>query len=223
MYGGPLLFDIHDLPKYVEFAGDGARTANILHIAELLNQGSIIAVVRGKAEFGPRALGHRSLLAVPHLENMKTRMNRLKFREWWRPVAPMVTVEDAKRLFVGPSVWSPYMTFAVEIKKEFRSSLPAVMHFDGTARLQTVDKRDNIWLWKLLKAMKKKTGKAMLCNTSFNTRGKPILNKLSEAMKMLFELPDLDYVLIDDILFSKPGASRTRALWSQEQTTATKE
>ena len=218
VYGGPDLFDIQDVPKYVEKAGgDGARKVTVDELAELLNEGKIIALVRGRSEFGPRALGHRSLIAVPHLDNMKKRLNRLKYREWWRPVAPMVTTEEARRLFVGPSLWSPYMTFAAEIKEEFRKSLPAIVHFDGTARLQTVERKKNEWLWRLLEAVKKKTGKGVLCNTSFNTRGKPILNRMREAMKMLFELPDLNYVLVGDVLFSKLGAERTQRLWRRHQ------
>ena len=99
MYLGPLLFDRHAVPAYIEMAGlgYGARTVDVEDLASILNDGAIIAVVRGRSEFGPRALGHRSLIAVPHLPEIKQKMNRLKFREWWRPVAPMVTLEDAKR------------------------------------------------------------------------------------------------------------------------------
>lgn len=111
---------------------------------------------------------------------------------------------------------SPYMSFAVTIKEEFRQELPAVVHFDGSARLQTVERSQNDWLWRLLEAVKKKTGKAMLCNTSFNTKGRPILNRIREAMKMLHELPDLDYVLVGDVLFNKKGAEKTRSLWEAE-------
>ena len=214
LYAGPLLFDLAKVPSYVTLAGnDGARQVNVEELADILNKGAIVAIVRGRSEFGPRALGHRSLVAVPHLQGMKERMNRLKYREWWRPVAPMVTIEDARRLFVGSQIWSPYMTFAVKIKNEYVASLPAVVHFDGSARLQTVDQKQNKWLWDLLEAVKKKTGKAMLCNTSFNTRGKPILNRMNEAMKMLMELEDLDYVLVDDVLFNKMGAKKTQSLW----------
>ena len=141
---------------------------------------------------------------------------KLLCREWWRPVAPMVTLEDAKRLFAGPSVRSPYMSFAPKIREKFRDELPAVVHFDGTARLQTVEQSQNDWLWRLLEAVKKITGKAMLCNTSFNTKGRPIVNRMREAMRMLYELPDLDYILVGDVLFNKNGAEKTRRLWGAE-------
>jgi carbamoyltransferase len=209
-YMGPLLFDQDLVPTLSKLAR--SKRINVNELSEILADGKIVAVVRGMQEFGPRALGHRSLLAIPNDLNIKTRLNRLKAREWWRPVAPVVTIEDSKKIFES-NPWSPAMSFAATVKPEYREKLPAVVHFDNTARLQTVTKRQNGWLWKLLNAVKRFTGTAILCNTSFNTKGKPILNRAVEAMQMLCELEDLDYVVIDDMLFDKEAAMRTKPLW----------
>ena len=209
-YMGPLLFDQDLVPTLAKLAH--SKHVNVNELSEILADGKIVAVVRGRQEFGPRALGHRSLLAIPNDSNIKTRLNRLKAREWWRPVAPVVTIEDSKKIFES-NPWSPVMSFAATVKPEYREKLAAVVHFDNTARLQTVTKQQNGWLWKLLNAVKRFTGTAMLCNTSFNTKGKPILNRAVEAMQMLCELEDLDYVVIDDMLFDKEAAMRTKPLW----------
>eukprot|EP00439_Symbiodinium_sp_Y106_P021694 s8167_g2.t1 len=161
----------------------------------------IIAVVRGRQEFGPRALGHRSLLAVPDA-TMKDRMNRLKARQWYRPVAPMIAEEDLVEVF-GRRILSPYMSMAPEVLEETRKKFPALAHFDGTARHQSVSRADEPWVHALLLAVGRRTGLAALINTSFNTKGKPIVNTVRECLRMLDELPDLDYVLIEDWLFEK--------------------
>jgi len=167
----------------------------------------ILAVVRGRQEFGPRALGRRSLLAVPDSVGARNRLNRLKRRQWYRPVAPMVAEETMIETF-GRSVPSPYMTMAPDVLLEVARSFPALAHLDGTARHQSVSKIDDAWLHALLRAVGKRTGLAALINTSFNTRGKPICNTLKEALTMLDEEPDLDYLLVDDWLFAKPGTPR---------------
>ena len=170
----------------------------------------IIAVVRGRQEFGPRALGHRSLLAVTTDADMPDRMNRLKARQWYRPVAPMIAEEAMAQVF-GKSVPSPYMTMAPMVKPEIRKRYPALSHFDGTARHQSVSKEDEPWVHALLMAVGKLTGLASLINTSFNTKGKPIINTVRESLKALNELPDLDFVLIEDWLFAKRRSLGQRA------------
>lgn len=162
----------------------------------------IIAVVRGRQEFGPRALGHRSLLAVPDSDDMRERMNRLKFRQWYRPVAPMIADEALEEVF-GSAIKSPYMSMAPRVRDDVRARFPALAHLDGTARHQSVGKRDEPWIHELLIAVGRRTGLAALINTSFNTHGKPIVNTVRACLKMLEELPDLDYVLIEDWLFAK--------------------
>ena len=161
----------------------------------------ILAVVRGRQEFGPRALGHRSLLAVPDA-TMKDRMNRLKARQWYRPVAPMIAEEALVEVF-GRRVLSPFMSMAPQVRRDTQEKFPALAHFDGTARHQSVSKADEPWVHALLLAVGKHTGLAALINTSFNTKGKPIVNTVSECLQMLDELPGLDYVVIEDWLFEK--------------------
>ena len=131
-------------------------------------------------------------------------MNVIKFREWWRPVAPMVAVEDALRVFTTLPR-SPYMSFAPDLTDEAKAALPAIVHFDGTARPQIVYAEEAPWLHALLVAVKRRTGWAVLINTSFNTRGKPICNTVAAALDMLDDLDDLDFVLIEDWLFTKAG------------------
>ena len=165
----------------------------------------IIAVVRGRQEFGPRALGHRSLLAVPD-EGMRERMNRLKVRQWYRPVAPMIAEEALEEVF-GFKYSSAYMEFAPMVQEEVRQRFPGIAHFDGTARHQSVSRTDEPWVHALLLAVGKRTGLAVLINTSFNSKGKPIANTVKVSLQMLDELEDLDYVVIEDWLFRTPRGS----------------
>ena len=165
----------------------------------------IVAIVRGRQEFGPRALGHRSLVAVPDSDEVRDRMNRLKHRQWYRPTAPVVAAEAMGDLF-GRNVSSPYMSMAPRVLDATRAKSPALGHLDGTARHQSVEGTDEPWLHALLLAVGRLTGIAALINTSFNTRGKPICNTAKEALAMLDDLPDLDYVLIDDWLFKRRAA-----------------
>lgn len=164
----------------------------------------IIAVVRGRQEFGPRALGHRSLLAVPDSVAMRERMNRLKFRKWYRPVAPMIAEEALEEVF-GRTVKSPSMEMAPVVREDVRKRFPALAHLDGTSRHQSVGSSDEPWIHSLLLAIGRRTGLAAVINTSFNTRGKPIVNTVRSCLKMLDTLEDLDFVLIEDWLFRAPA------------------
>merc|ERR1712228_654305 len=142
-------------------------------------------------EFGPRALGHRSLLAVPDSDAMRDHMNRLKVRQWYRPVAPMIADEALGDVF-GREVKSPYMTMAPLVLEDIRKRFPALAHLDGTARQQSVGEDDEPWIHSLLLAVGKLTGLAALINTSFNTKGKPVVNTIDECMHMLDMQLDLD-------------------------------
>eukprot|EP00438_Fugacium_kawagutii_P002062 Skav212343 [mRNA] locus=scaffold1488:238591:240732:+ [translate_table: standard] len=177
----------------------------------------IIAVVIGRQEFGPRALGHRSLLAVPSYD-MKDRMNQLKVRQSYRPVAPMIADEALEQVF-GQRIESPYMTMAPKVLPNVRENFPGLAHVDGTARHQSVGAKDEPWIHALLLAVGRKTGLAALINTSFNSKGKPIVNTVRECLKMLDELPDLDFVLIEDWLFRKRCCSRDALRESQTRET----
>eukprot|EP00933_Yihiella_yeosuensis_P016348 TRINITY_DN14003_c0_g1_i1.p1 TRINITY_DN14003_c0_g1~~TRINITY_DN14003_c0_g1_i1.p1 ORF type:complete len:137 (-),score=17.98 TRINITY_DN14003_c0_g1_i1:144-554(-) len=135
---------------------------------------------------------------------MRDRMNRLKFREWFRPVAPMIADEALKQVF-GRKVKSPYMTMAPQVLESVRKRFPALAHLDGTARHQSVGESDEPWIHALLIAVGGWTGLAALINTSFNTKGKPIVNTVRGCLEMLEDLPDLDFVVIEDWLFQAPG------------------
>ncbi|CAL1155893.1 unnamed protein product [Cladocopium goreaui] len=199
-YAGFRLWDEEQLEEVARAWGARrlSQLGGVEHLAELLSHGPpgekpIVAVVRGRQEFGPRALGHRSLLAVPDSAKMRDRMNRLKSRQWFRPVAPMIADEALPEVF-GREVKSPYMSMAPRVLKDVLERFPALSHLDGTARHQSVGEADEPWIHQLLLAVAKHTGLAALINTSFNARGQPIANSIKECLKMLTELPDLDYV-----------------------------
>ena len=148
-------------------------------LKELL-KGNIVGVANGKAEFGPRAFGNRSLLADPRLPDMKDKVNQIKKREQFRPFAPAVMEEHAPRFFVmGTRKSSPYMqyTFPCNYSKE----VPAVVHVDGTSRIQTVNREQNEGFYELLKQFYEKTGCPVLLNTSLNIKGQPLVNSRKEA------------------------------------------
>ena len=174
---------------------------------------AIVALVRGRQEHGPRALGHRSLLALPDSEKIRDRLNALKHRQWYRPVAPMIVHEDLDAVFGHEAFTeSPYMSLAPAVLPKVRAIFPAIAHLDGTARHQSVSKDNEPWLWALLRAVARRTGLGVLINTSFNTRGHPIVNTIRDSLEMLDTLPDLDYVIIENWLFSKKPGQRKRDL-----------
>ena len=182
-----------------------SAAAAIPLLAELLAGGAVIGVMRGRQEVGPRALGHRSLLAIP-AAGMKRRMHRLKDRDWYHPIAPVLAAEAVTRAFER-EVFSPYMSFADTMRPEMADEAPAVYHFDGSARPQTVQPGDDKWLHELLRAVGNALqhspraaagalGMPMLINTSLNSRGRPIVNRIDEALRMLTEIDDLDYIYV---------------------------
>ena len=212
-YAGFRLWDLDALPGAAAARGAVSLEAlgGVDFLAKLLNSDAaasgrkpIIAIVRGRQEYGPRALGHRSLVAVPDTDEVRARMNRLKFREWYRPVAPMIADDDLEAAF-GADVRSPYMSLAPRLTDATARAFPALAHLDGTARHQSVGPADEPWVHALLLAVKALTGLGALINTSFNTRGKPICNTVAAALAMLDDLDDLDFVLVEDWLFAKPG------------------
>lgn len=167
-----------------------------------LVKGAIIGVVRGKSEHGPRALGNRSILCNPGIEGMKDTLNKkVKDREWYRPFAPVCRQEDVETYFnfKGESRW---MSFCPTVKEEWRDKLSAITHTDNTARVQTVTKEQNPWLYDLLTKFKEKTGYGVLLNTSFNVNKKPILNSIEEAFQV-YDKTELDSLLIEDMYFTK--------------------
>jgi len=153
--------------------------------AQLIAEGRVIAWDRGRMEYGPRALGNRSILADPAHPEMRDRINAMvKKREAFRPFAPACSIEDASRWFdVAPGEQHPYMISVVDVRPEARPLLPAITHVNGSARLQTVSEGDNPDFHALLVAVGKTTGRQMVLNTSFNVKGQPIVNTPHEAIE----------------------------------------
>jgi carbamoyltransferase len=152
--------------------------------ARLIKEGRVIAWYRGRMEFGPRALGHRSILADPGHPEMRDRINAMvKMREAFRPFAPAVALEQVHQWFdVPPMTELPYMIVTVDVRQEHRQALPAITHVNGSARVQTVRADDNPEFHALLQAVGRVTGREMVLNTSFNVKGQPIVNTPVEAI-----------------------------------------
>ena len=152
--------------------------------ASLIADGRVLAWHRGRMEYGPRALGNRSILADPRRHQMRDRVNAMvKKREAFRPFAPACSIEEAHRWFeVAPGTQLPYMVSIVYVRPEMRAKLPAITHVNGTARLQTVSRTDNPDFHELLLAVGRATGIQMVLNTSFNVKGQPIVNTPDEAI-----------------------------------------
>lgn len=167
-------------------------------LADLLAKGKLVATVIGKIEAGPRALGNRSLLANPCIKGMKDLLNKVKAREHFRPVAPLVT-EEKQNVYFEECPKTKYMSFSPKIRKEHAQQLAEVVHYDHTCRIQTVTKLE-VFLHELLVQVGKRTGYEVLINTSFNTKGRPIINDLDEAFSLLDD-GSIDYLYIDGFLF----------------------
>ena len=169
-------------------------------VAALLSTGHIVGWFQGRMEFGPRALGNRSILANPCDPMMKNKINsRIKFREGFRPFAPAVLQEDAIRYFDSPN--SPHMTFTTQVKPD-APDIPAVTHVDRSARIQTVTFEDNSRLYKLLKSYKQITGISVLLNTSFNVMGEPIVCSPNDAIHTFLN-SGLDILVINNYIVAK--------------------
>jgi len=156
--------------------------------AEVLADDGIVAWFAGRSEYGPRALGHRSLLAHPgRVENLE-RINDVKGREQFRPVAPMVLADRAAEIFVGPMP-SPYMLFVHDVLPAWRDRIPTVVHVDGTARIQTVDDDTEPLVAAMLRAFERRTGLPVVVNTSLNTAGRPMVDDPSHALELFGSAP----------------------------------
>lgn len=191
-------------------------------VAGLLNSGNVIGWHQGRMEFGPRALGARSIIADARNPEMQKKLNlKIKYREGFRPFAPIVMAEEVSEFFDHKGI-SPYMLLVKPVKasrqipyppgfegKELleklyfkRSDMPAITHIDYSARLQTIHKETNLRLWKLLDAFKSITGYPVLVNTSFNVRGEPIVNTPEDSYRC-FMRTDMDYLVIGNFVFDK--------------------
>ncbi len=169
--------------------------------AALLADGKVIGWFQQRMEFGPRALGARSILASPLDAGMQARLNQLKDREDFRPVAPVVTEEAAADWFDGARD-APFMTFTFRVRAERAAQIPAVRHVDGSARVQTVSAQQNPALHALLQAFAARTGVPVLVNTSFNTRGEPIVCTPRDALESFCSTP-LDVLVMGPFIVDK--------------------
>lgn len=229
MYGaylGPFFSEKEIMIMNKKFKANYSRYESMSHLTEhtakLIVEGNVVGWFQDRSEFGPRALGNRSILADPRDEKMQKKLNlKIKYREGFRPFAPSVMEEDYNKFFEGNSP-NPYMLLVKNVKSEIleevpknysklffleklytkRSKLQSITHVDFSARIQAVSKQTNVKFWMLLNEFKKLTGMGVLINTSFNVRGEPIVNSPTDAFKC-FMNTEMDYLVIENYLYSK--------------------
>jgi len=172
-------------------------------VVSLLNKDHVIGWFQGRMEFGPRALGNRSILAKPNPSSVKNRVNKIKIRELFRPFAGSILQEKVHEYFDVPEKnhFSPFMTFCFKVKKERSGQLAAIVHKDGTCRIQTVSK-ENGRFYRLIMAFYKRTGIPCILNTSFNLKGEPIIENPEQAIKDFLKTK-MDCLCIGDFLVLK--------------------
>lgn len=209
VYLGPALGDDTEVARQLQRWGDVltfARQADIVQTAaQLLANGSVVGWVQGRSEFGPRALGHRSILADPRPAANRDRINGMvKKREAFRPFAPAVVAEHAHTFFEIPPCGADlsFMTYAVRVREAARDGLGATTHVDGTARVQVVSRDTSPMFWELLNAFGRLTGVPILLNTSFNNNAEPIVQSLADAVTC-FVTTGLDYLIAGDHLIAR--------------------
>jgi len=170
---------------------------------DAISSGLVVSRFEGGSEFGPRALGNRSILADPSFEGIQDIINaRVKGRERYRPFAPVVPEEDSSTYF-EQELKSPFMLLVSGIREQYHSEIPSVTHVDGTGRIQTVNEQDNNFLFRLCKLITtKRKGPPIILNTSYNLAGEPIVESPEDALKS-FCATDMDYLAIENILISK--------------------
>lgn len=191
---------------------DALRTAKVRYerpddvavtVAEALAGDQIVAWFQGRSEFGPRALGHRSLLAHPgHRANLE-RLNDVKGREQFRPVAPMVLADRAGEMFGRGPLPSPYMLFVHDVAPQWRDRVPAVTHVDGTARVQTVDSGQHPLVARMLAEFEQRTGLPAVVNTSLNTSGRPMVDSPRDALECFGSAP-VDLLALGPFVVRRP-------------------
>jgi carbamoyltransferase len=205
-------YSAEEIEKYLQWSKLPYRRLNDVagEVADILVEDKIIGWFQGRHEFGPRALGARSILASPISTTMQARLNDIKDREDFRPVAPVVLEEEASNWFVAGSgsaaAQSPFMLFVFDVRPEKMDLIPAVQHIDGTARIQTINRAQNAPYYDLLRAFGERTGVPILVNTSFNTRGKPIVLTPRDALETFWTSP-LDALVIGPFILEKTRAT----------------
>ena len=170
--------------------------------AEILAAGHPISWFQGRMEFGPRALGNRSIIGIPNSKGIANRINeQIKYRERWRPFCPSILDTIAPEI-LQTNHPSPYMTFTFDVAESWKKRIPEVVHEDGTARAQVVTEKTNPRYYALLQAVEQKTGNGVLLNTSLNRRGEPMVCSPTDALNMFFG-SDLEYLIMENILVTK--------------------
>ncbi|MGG7665282.1 carbamoyltransferase family protein [Dyadobacter sp. BHUBP1] len=202
VYWGPDYSD-EEIEKFMLWAKmPYKRLTNVAkETAAILAEDKIIAWYQGRMEFGPRSLGARSILASPIHPDMQARLNDIKDREDFRPVAPVVLEEDAPEWFEDAGV-SPFMLFVYPVKDDKADRIPAVRHTDGTARVQTINRDQHPLYYDLINEFKALTGVPVLVNTSFNTRGEPIVCSPRDAIECFWTSP-FDALIINSFILEK--------------------
>jgi carbamoyltransferase len=173
-------------------------------VAEALAADLVVAWFQGRSEFGPRALGHRSLLAHPGARRNLERLNDIKGREQFRPVAPMVLLERAGEIFTRGPLPSPYMLFVHDVEPRWRDAMQAVVHVDGTARVQTVDRAEEPLLARMLDRFEGLTGLPAVVNTSLNTAGRPMVDGPQDALELFGSAP-VDFMAMGPFILRRPS------------------
>ena len=194
---------------WIEYERDSRISESV---GRLLAEGYIVGWMQGRSEFGPRALGNRSIVADPRPAGNKDLINAMiKKREAFRPFAPSVLEEVAEQYFELPPLQKrfPYMVFVVNVKEEYRELLGAITHIDGTARIQTVSRRDNERFWKLIMAFGERTGVPIVLNTSFNNYAEPIVNTPRDAVAC-YLTTGLHILAIEDYIIKKKPVDKSR-------------
>jgi carbamoyltransferase len=177
--------------------------------AEVLADDGVVAWFQGRSEYGPRALGHRSLLANPTRAENLERLNDIKGREQFRPVAPMVLADRAAEIFDGP-LPSPFMLFTHRVRDGWAERIPAVVHVDGTARIQTVDRDDEPLVARMLDAFERRSGVPVVVNTSLNTAGRPMVDDPRDALECFGSTP-VDALVLGSFVVRRASLARAAA------------
>jgi carbamoyltransferase len=196
-YAGLPIMDKYMFQYYFNGSSWWKDDLNIDEVIDDLAEGKIIGVVRDRSEHGPRALGNRSIICNPSFPEMKDILNaKVKHREWYRPFAPVVRLEDVNKYFEWDRD-ARWMSYAPVVRKKWRNKLAAITHVDNTARVQTVTREQNPWLYDLITKFEEKTGIGVILNTSFNVNRMPILTTLKDAFTV-FEKTEMDTLIVED-------------------------
>lgn len=201
-YSGLPIMDEHMLTNYInKYELSVVDGVSVRELAGYISEGYIVGIIQGNSEHGSRALGNRSIVCSPVGDMKDTINHKVKKREWYRPFAPMVRYEDVNKYF-DFNYESRHMTYAANVREEWRTTIPAVTHEDGTGRLQTVTQSQNKLIYDLITEFEKINGFGVLLNTSFNVNGKPILTTLADAIELL-KTSNLDAVYFKNKLLFK--------------------